>query len=122
MKDPDYAGKLQLSLFPESARTLQYFEVWALAALYWPGPEVKHAVDVAELESGFRSAAHNTDGEDSRGIWQINVAPGAHPQLAEWNLFDPQVCAYFAARIWRSSGWRAWYHSAVALNLPLDPP
>lgn len=113
---------LQLPLFPESARILQYYEVWALAALYWPGPQVKNAVEVAFLESGFATAARNTSGEDSRGMWQINVAQGAHPELAEYNLFDPQVNAYFAARIWQASGWRAWYHSAVTLNLPLDPP
>lgn len=108
---------LQLSMFPESARTLQYYEVWALAALYWPGPQVKNAVDVAYLESGFRTNAHNPNGEDSRGLWQINVAEGAHPELAEWNLMDPQVNAYFAADIWRAAGWSAWYNSAKELGL-----
>lgn len=112
----------QLSLFPESARTLQYYEVWALAALYWPGPQVKNAVEVANLESGFRSNAHNTNGEDSRGLWQINVGEGAHPELAEWNLFDVQVNAYFAGQIWRASGWAAWYNSAKALGLLLPTP
>lgn len=102
---------------PRSARTLQYYEVWALAALYWPGPEVKNAVDVAYLESGFQTNAHNPDGEDSRGLWQINVSAAAHPELAAWNLYDPQANAYFAAQIWRFSGWRAWLNSAKRLGI-----
>lgn len=104
-------------LVPRSGRTLQMYEVWALAALYWPGPEVHAAVQVAELESGFRTDAHNTAGEDSRGLWQINVSGAAHPQLAAWNLYDPQINAYFAAEIWRTAGWYAWYNSAKQLGL-----
>lgn len=104
-------------LTPLSARTLRRCEVTSLALLNWPLEEVDNAVDVAQLESGWNTAARNTDGEDSRGLWQINVAPNAHPQLAEWNLFDPQVNAYFAGRIWSTSGWRAWYNSAVKLGL-----
>ena len=115
-KQPD-RRELQLALFPQTPRKLQFFEVWALAALYWPGPEVLNAVRVGELESGFQTHAHNTAGEDSRGIWQINVAEGAHPELEQYNLFDPQVNAYFAAMIWRASGWQAWYNSARTLNL-----
>ena len=88
-----------------------------LAAMYWPLAEVDNAVDVAEIESGWRTHAHNTDGEDSRGPWQINVVPAAHPELAVWNLFDPQINAFFAAQIWRESGWAAWYNSAKRLGL-----
>jgi hypothetical protein len=109
-------------LFPQTPRTLQYYEVWGLAALYWPGREVKHAVDVAFLESGFQTHARNTNGEDSRGLWQINVDPAAHPDLAQYNLFDAQVNAYFAYRIWLSSGWAAWYNSATSLGLDLGRP
>lgn len=110
---PDEAG----SLTPLSARTLQRAEVYALATLYWPLGQVENAVNVAFLESGFQTAARNISGEDSRGLWQINVAPGAHPELTAWNLFDPQVNAWFAARIWLESGWRAWYNSAKRLGL-----
>jgi hypothetical protein len=88
-----------------------------LAAMYFPLDQVDNAVDVAFLESGWRTHAHNTDGEDSRGLWQINVVPAAHPELAVWNLFDGQVNAYFAARIWEESGWAAWYNSAKTLGL-----
>lgn len=104
-------------LCPLTPRVLRRSEVTALAALYWPLAEVDNAVDVARLESGYNTGAWNNEGEDSRGIWQINVVDAAHPDLASSNLFDPQVCAYYAARIWADSGWAAWYHSAQALGL-----
>lgn len=102
---------------PLSPRTLRRCEVSALAALYWPVEEIDHAVDVARLESGYNTAAWNNRGEDSRGLWQVNVDPAAHPELAQHNLFDPQVNAWFAAAIWRASGWAAWYNSAKQLGL-----
>jgi hypothetical protein len=102
---------------PLTPRTLRRCEVSALAALYFPLAEIDNAVNVAELESGWRTSAWNTQGEDSRGLWQVNVADGAHPQLRNVNLFDPQVNAFYAGRIWAESGWRAWYNSAVKLGL-----
>jgi len=102
---------------PTSLRRLRRSEVTALACLYFPLEEVDHAVDVAQIESEWHTAAWNHTGEDSRGLWQINVAPGAHPDLAVWNLFDPMLNAYFAAQIWRQSGWRAWYNAARILGL-----
>jgi hypothetical protein len=100
-----------------SARVLLKAEVYALALLYWPWDEVDNAVNVCQLESGFATAAWNNQGEDSRGLWQINVAPGAHPDLKRDNLFDPQINSYHAAVIWRHSGWAAWYNSAKQLGL-----
>lgn len=105
------------TLTPLSPRQLRRCEVYALASLYFPLEEIDNAVNVAFCESGFRTNAHNTAGEDSRGLWQINVVAAAHPDLAAFNLFDPQLNAYFAAQIWRQSGWRAWYNSARSLGL-----
>lgn len=102
---------------PLTPRTLRRAEVTLLASLYFPIEEIDNAVDVAQLESGWRTEAWNNDGEDSRGLWQINVAAGAHPNLRDSNLFDPQVNAWYAAIIWRTSSWRAWYNSAIKLNL-----
>lgn len=107
---------------PRSSRTLLRIEVAALALLYWPLKEVDNAVAVAELESAFNTGAWNQQGEDSRGLWQINVAAGAHPDLKRDNLWDPQVNAFYAAMIWRTSGWRAWFNSANKLGLLLEPP
>lgn len=102
---------------PLTPRTLRRSEVVVLATLYWPLEEVDNAVEVCRLESGFRTHAWNNQGEDSRGLWQINVSTSAHPELRHVNLYDPQVNAYHAARIWRFSGWRAWYNSAKQLGL-----
>jgi len=102
---------------PLTPRTLRRCEVTLLAALYWPLEEIDNAVDVAELESGWRTAAWNRQGEDSRGLWQINVDYAAHPDLAGVNLFDPQVCAYYAHAIWLKDGWRAWHNAADRLGL-----
>ena len=103
-------------LLPLSPRTLRRHEVVLLAAMYWPYEEIDHAVDVAELESGFRTHAHNTQGEDSRGLWQVNVR--AHPDLVAFNLFDPQVNAYWAYMIWQDAGsWRPWLRAAQTLGL-----
>jgi hypothetical protein len=102
---------------PLTPRTLRRCEVSALAALYFPLEDIDNAVEIARLESGWRTSAWNTAGEDSRGLWQINVADNAHPQLRDSNLFDPQVNAFYAGRIFALSGWRAWYNSAKQLGL-----
>lgn len=104
-------------LVPLTPRVLKRAEVYGLALMYWGADQADNAVAVAYLESSFFTAAHNLQGEDSRGLWQINVVPGAHPNLADCNLFDPQVNAYWAYQIWRESGWAAWYNSAKRLGL-----
>jgi hypothetical protein len=102
---------------PLSGRLLRRAEVTAIALLYFPLAEADNAVEVCFLESGFRTDAWKKDGEDSRGLWQINVAEGAHPDLAKTNLFDPMVNGWYAAVIWRASGWSAWANSAIELGL-----
>ncbi|TDQ00747.1 NlpC/P60 family protein [Labedaea rhizosphaerae] len=42
---------------------------------------------VALAESGGNGGARNPRGEDSRGLWQINVR--SHPDLAKYDLYDP---------------------------------
>jgi hypothetical protein len=90
--------------------------VTLLAAMYWPVEEIDNAVNVAQLESNWNTAARNTNGEDSRGLWQINVQ--AHAHLMDMNLFDPQVNAFFAHQIWKDAGsWRPWLNAAKKLGL-----
>jgi hypothetical protein len=113
-------GKLMSDLKPFRNIELLPWEVERLAAIYWPRDRVAEAVDVCWLESKFMTGARNVDGEDSRGLWQINVAPGANPDLARWDLFDAMVNAYFAHLLWIQRRWRPWYNSAVHLQLPLD--
>ena len=67
------------------------------------------ALAIAMAESGLNVNAHNDRGEDSRGIWQINVGPGANEQYADWNLYDPEINAQAAYEV-SSSGtyWCPW--------------
>ena len=54
---------------------------------------------IALAESGGNTDAHNPRGENSKGLWQINVA--AHKDLAGTNLFDPVENARAAFRVSR---------------------
>lgn len=51
----------------------------------------------AHTESRLRPGAHNPKGEDSRGLFQVNVR--AHPHLAQVNLYDPQTNAAVFVRM-----------------------
>jgi hypothetical protein len=47
---------------------------------------------IALAESGGNTGAHNSSGEDSRGLWQINLSPNANgnaPWAQTLDLFDP---------------------------------
>lgn len=92
----------------------------ALAVIrYFPRDQWGNALNVFRLESGYDPNAHNTNGEDSRGIAQINVAPGANPQYADADLFDIETNVAIASQIYAQWGnWGAWFNSAVALGLP----
>lgn len=73
------------------------------------GVHLVEALAVAMAESSLDSFAHATKGEDSRGLFQINVAPGAHPQLAVDNLYDPLTNAEQAYAISNGgTNWSAW--------------
>lgn|SRR5512147_1801612 len=103
---------------PVSARILTRAEIYGLVLPLWPLEEVDHAVDVCRLESGFNTGAHNTSGEDSRGLFQVNIAPGASPDLVRFNLWDAQLNAWVAYYyFWKPRGWHPWYNSAKALGL-----
>ena len=54
---------------------------------------------VALAESSGNPGAHNPNGENSQGLWQINVA--AHTDLAGTNLYDPLTNAQAAYRVSR---------------------
>jgi cell wall-associated NlpC family hydrolase len=57
---------------------------------------------VALAESGGDTGAHNPRGEDSRGLWQINVA--AHTDLTGTDLYDPFTNAKAAFRVSQQGG------------------
>jgi Lysozyme like domain len=93
-------------LYLPNNRLLTNEEVSALAGLYWPSDQVANAVAVSDCESNHWTGAWNYLGEDSRGLWQLNV--DAHPGLIWWDLGDPQVNAYFAYDLWSRQGWWPW--------------
>lgn len=68
---------------------------------------------IARQESGLDPNSHNTSGEDSRGLFQINL--NAHPEYATYDLFDPVVNATIAARDFIGPAW------ADARSLFSDP-
>lgn len=94
----------------------------AIIAVF-PPDAWEHAATIASGESGFAATAHNTNGEDSRGIFQINVSAAANPDLAAFgDLFDPAVNAYAAYIVWRRQGWAAWRNVALASGIGLTGP
>ena len=89
-------------------------EQWrSLVASIWPASQVDNVLAVMQCESGGDPNAHNTNGEDSRGLMQINVGPGAHTQWASYNLFDPTTNLQLAYQLWQQSGWAPWSCASV---------
>jgi len=89
----------------------------------FPSEAWEHAATIAYGESGFNAAAHNTAGEDSRGLFQINVAPAANPDLLAYgDLFDPSVNAYAAYVVWKRQGWAAWRNVAIKSGIGATGP
>ncbi|GEK19818.1 NlpC/P60 family protein [Cellulomonas xylanilytica] len=67
---------------------LEAREIYRFARLAGFEPdEAATMTAIALAESGGETGAHNAVGEDSRGLWQINVA--AHPDLQGVDLSDP---------------------------------
>ncbi len=89
-----------------TADTSQYR---ALIQKYFPPDQWDNAYRVMMAESvGGDPNAHATQGEDSRGLFQINVAPNANPELAGADLYDPETNVRIAARMYSQRGWQPW--------------
>ncbi|MCK0113053.1 NlpC/P60 family protein [Ornithinimicrobium sp. F0845] len=84
----------------------QIFQV-ALDAGFTPSQAATWTA-IALAESGGRVDAVNDQGEDSRGLWQVNIDPGVRTN--EWgNLADPRVNAQAAYEISRGGiDMRPW--------------
>jgi hypothetical protein len=71
------------------------------------GVHLEAATKICYCESGFNTQAHNTNGEDSRGLMQINI--DAHPEYSSFDLFDPDINTQIAYEIFSESGnFQAW--------------
>ena len=66
------------------------------------GFNLEAAINICFCESGFNTNAHNTTGEDSRGLMQINV--NAHPYYSGLDLFNPQINCNCAFEIFTRAG------------------
>jgi hypothetical protein len=66
------------------------------------GTDLNKAVQIAFCESSFNTEAHNTKGEDSRGLMQINIH--ANPVYSSLDLFDPQINSMVAFVIYQDAG------------------
>lgn len=68
--------------------TLSAEEIYRYAVLAGFSPDQAVTMTaVALAESSGRTDAHNPNGEDSRGLWQINYQ--VHPEFDGWDLYDP---------------------------------
>jgi hypothetical protein len=86
-------------------------EIYALANKYFGdlGPEVVAAQAATVMgESGGNPSTHNNQGEDSRGLNQINIGPGANTDLAGYDLFDPDQNFQAARIVYDRQGPNAW--------------
>ena len=73
------------------------------------GPDVVALMTaIAMAESGGNTAAHNNKGEDSRGLGQVNIGPGANTDLAGFDLFDPSQNAKAMRIVYDRQGPGAW--------------
>lgn len=73
------------------------------------GPDVVSLMTaIAMAESGGNTAAHNNKGEDSRGLGQVNIGPGANTDLANLDLFDPAQNAKAMRIVYDRQGPGAW--------------
>lgn len=86
---------------------------------HFPRGAWENMARLGECESNWVATAHNQNGEDSRGWWQINIGPGANTDMARLNLWDPIQNAEAAAAIWKRQGYRAWLNCAKLKGVPL---
>ena len=72
------------------------------------GAALNEAVRISFCESSFNTEAHNTWGEDSRGLMQINLH--AHPVYSSLDLFDPALNTLIAHDLYIEAGssFRDW--------------
>src|SRR5688572_30367614 len=95
-------------------------EQWrSLVAKYFPPEEVDRALWVMWHESGgnpgIPSQFNAGGGEDSHGLWQINL--NAHPSM-KGKTNDPEAATAYAAKLWADQGWRPW--SVTHKGIPAD--
>jgi hypothetical protein len=79
------------------------------------GLALEAAVKICACESSFNTNAHNTSGENSKGLMQINV--DAHPEYKNLDLFDPVINTKIAYKIYKQTNNFSAWTCAKKLNL-----
>lgn len=73
------------------------------------GADLVTMVAIAGAESGYNPKINAAGPEDSRGLWQINVGPGANPDMLKLgDLYNPLVNAKAMKIIRARQGLGAW--------------
>jgi hypothetical protein len=94
---------------PAGVTTLNATQIAQVAyAAGFRGEDLSIMVAIAMGESGGNIRAHNPKGEDSRGLWQINVAAHGGRFGDPENLYDPMVNAQAAFALYQERGFRPW--------------
>ena len=92
--------------------TMSRAQVLALARRFWPTDQANIAATVAMRESSGITGNRNPDGEDSRGLWQLNVKSKTRiPSIPNWrklDLYNPEINARVAYELWKLEGWNPW--------------
>lgn len=104
----DEAGPRPFDAVPRGSRPqkLSDEELMALSMQYF-GQLGPYMYAIAKAESSGQPGAHNTDGEDSRGLWQINMDAWGD-EFAGRDLFDPNQNAVAALTVLEKQGLDAW--------------
>ena len=80
---------------------------------------LEYALKIINCESGNNTLAHNSNNEDSRGLFQINV--NAHPNYLIYDLYDPMINVLIGYDLYKKAGYnfKDW---SCAKNLGLVYP
>lgn len=88
----------------------------------WRGQGAARATAVMLAESSGNTDAHNThNGNDARGLMQINVKASAHPEFASRNLYDAETNVATGFELWKKDGWQPWNSSRAGQALNMVP-
>lgn len=102
---PMATAGMTLAAAPAQADTLSPREIAGYAQQY--GLPCTQAVAIVLGESSGETDAHNPSGEDSVGIWQINLDAHAD-KMSRSSARDPGTATRYAKQLYRESGWTPW--------------
>lgn len=91
------------------------YRAWAAIMANAPQDDWLGYTYLAFPESSYIEDAHNGDGEDSWGTWQVNRRAWPQFSVAELSTYEGNIRA--AVAIKSVQGWDAWWNSAHLVGL-----